>query len=186
MQVLTVVNKMNINELDNIYNILVNNDVKYWRLNNIDSIGRAKESKLLLTDDELNKMYQFIRDKRFDSTVSMNIQHGCSHFMFDYENELRDYYYTCLAGIRVASIKVNGDITACLDIENAPIQGNINSDNFNDIWNKEFRIYRQNKALTCETCNNCEYCNVCRGDSWHTWDFENNKPNFCAKNIIRR
>ena len=51
------------------------------------------------------------------------------------ERKTRPWYFFCRAGLQVASIQYNGDISACLDIERRPelIFGNIREDNLLDI-----------------------------------------------------
>ena len=65
VQVTTCVNKKNIDQLEDLYKLLKENDVKEWRIINVDPIGRAKDNKDLLLDaDGLKRMFQFIFDKR--------------------------------------------------------------------------------------------------------------------------
>ena len=45
VQVTTCVNKKNINQLDDIYELLKSIGVKNWRLIEVDSIGRARDNK---------------------------------------------------------------------------------------------------------------------------------------------
>ncbi len=137
-EIITVVNKNNIHRLEDIYRILVQLDIYAWRLVSIDPIGRASESRELLIDGkELTCLMEYIRDKRNDPTCNMLVDYGCSHFVtYEYENEVRDYYFQCVAGTKTAGIRANGNIVACLDIEPRPelVQGNILKDNFVTAW----------------------------------------------------
>ena len=119
----------------------------------------------------------------------MDVCFGCSHYLsFEYEHELRDNYFICGSGIYVGSILCNGDIYSCLDIERRPelIQGNIARDRFSDVWRDGFRQFRSDRTELCESCRRCEEREFCAGDSTHTWDFDQNKPMFCIRSVMRK
>lgn len=187
-QVITVVHKGNIDSLDDMYNYFNKLDICSWRIVNVDPIGRAKANqKLLLEGIELRYLFDFIRSKRFSKHNTMNVSYGCSHFVtYDYENEIRDYYFQCGAGLQVGSIMANGDIGACLDIERnrKTIQGNIYENDFIGIWENRYSIFREDRTKNSKKCSICSMKEVCRGDSAHTWDFSSNEPLYCVKNII--
>lgn len=112
----------------------------------------------------------------------MEVCFGCSHYLsYEAEREVRDNYFICGSGIMVASILCNGDIFSCVDIERRPelVQGNILNDRFSDVWKNRFEIFREEKSDKCSECINCVEKEFCRGDSGHTWDYENNCPQFC-------
>lgn len=188
-QVLTVVHKENIWQLEDIYAFLQAEDIYSWRLVNIDPIGRAAvHEKLILDGKDLRKLFEFIRDKRFDKNCSMDVTTGCSHFLnYEYENEVRDFYFQCGAGTRVASVMANGDIGACLDIERRKelIQGNVMTDDFMEVWKNKFKIFRRDRSDYCEMCRNCSDKGVCMGDSAHTWDYEKDEPYYCVANLMK-
>ena len=156
-------------------------------LTNVAPIGRARDNKELLLDkNELLKVFDFIKEKRFDSANDIEVTYGCAHFVtYDYERFIRDFYFQCDAGVRVASIAANGDIVACLDIERRKelVQGNIYNDDFVDVWENKFEIFRQDWSNKSETCKKCEHKRVCMGDSAHTWDYDNNEPLYCVKTL---
>ena len=65
IQVTTVFHKENINQLDELYNIMLNLGIDSWRLVSMDPIGRAKENdELLLNGEEIKKLLNFIKEKR--------------------------------------------------------------------------------------------------------------------------
>lgn len=187
-EALTVVHKNNIDDLPDIYDFLVEEDFFAWRMTCVDPIGRAKANDdLLLNGAELKRLFEFIRNKRFEISNKMQISFGCSHYLgLDYENEVRDFYYQCDAGIQVASIMVNGEIAACLDIERRSnlVQGNIYRDDFVDIWENKYQIFRRDKSLTSRKCNGCRHQSFCMGDSTHTWNFDRNEPNYCVLKLM--
>ena len=149
----------------------------------MDPIGRAQENtELLLDRNELFRLLEMIREMRYDPVNEMEVTYGCSHFLtYQYEREVRDFYFQCIAGIQVGSVMANGDIGACLDIERRPdlIQGNIYKDDFMTVWENRFEAFRRNRAEESRVCSGCEYREVCMGDSTHTWNFDLNEPSYC-------
>ncbi len=183
IQITTVVTHQNIGQLDELYRIFNDMDIDSWRIVNIDPIGRANEHpELLMTNEDIVRMFEYIRNMRIKGEP---VTYGCEHYLgMDYEREVRDWYFRCEAGYGVASIMSNGDITACLDIERRPefIMGNIFKDRFKDVWENKFEIFR--KGLTCGECEKCGEYEFCKGGAYHTWNFDENRPNVCFKDVL--
>ncbi|MBR5711075.1 MAG: radical SAM protein [Thermoguttaceae bacterium] len=182
-QVTTVLHRDNFNELDELYDMLIQMGITSWRPINVEPIGRACESSdMLLTPEQFGQLISYIRNKRFDSANKMEVTFGCSHYLgVENERMVRDHYFLCGAGILVASVRSNGDICACLDIENRPelVQGNIKTDNFMEVWLNRFQVFRKDRTADCSKCANCSERFICGGDSTHTWDFDRNEPLLC-------
>lgn len=185
IQVTTVVNHENFHELEALYQIFDKMDIDSWRVINMEPIGRAKEHpELLLTPEEYRGLAEFIRKLRI---AGEPVTFGCSHYLgMEYERELRDWYFLCTAGLYTASIMANGDITACLDMERRPelIQGNILTEDFTEIWKHGFSVFRRDLCEESEKCRNCKEKDFCRGDSFHTWNFDKQKPEICLREIL--
>ncbi len=187
-EVITVVHKGNIGKIDEVYRLICDMDIYAWRLVSVDPMGRAGEkADILLDSRELLKLLDYVRNKRNDKNCKMLINYGCSHFLsYEYENEVRDYYFQCTAGTQTAGIRANGDMVACLDIEPIPllIQGNIYRDDFVEVWEKKYRAFRYDRTEDSDVCKNCKDRSICLGDSMHTWDFLNKKPKYCVSKMI--
>ena len=188
VQVTTVIRKCNIDELCDIYELLESMSVDSWRLTNIEPIGRAIEMEdEFLSAGDFIKMFDFIRACRQDP-AKIPVTFGCSHYVTpEYERDIRDHYFFCGSGIITASILYNGDIFVCPDIERKGqlIQGNIRKDDFAEVWQnrfKQFRVRRDRESATCAACTEAPFC---RGDSAHTWDFDNNEPKYCLDKLLR-
>lgn len=188
-QVTTVLHKGNFDELESLYELLCEIGITSWRPINVEPIGRAcEEGDMLLSQDQFADLLKFIRTKRFDPDCKMEVTFGCSHYLgTGLERMVRDHYFLCGAGILTASIRSNGDICACLDIENRPelVQGNIRTDDFMDVWNFRFEAFRRDRTEDCSICIECPERFICGGDSTHTWDFEHKKPLLCYKNYMK-
>ena len=58
-------------------------------------------------------------------------------------------------------------------------------DKFSDVWENGFKKYRKIDRTCNETCAACPDWKICTGDAFHTWDFKNNKPNFCVRELYK-
>lgn len=185
VQVTTVANKKNLNELEDLYKLMLDNDIKYWRVVNCDPIGRAKgNSDILLDKEDYKYLFNFIKEKRKENKIK--IDYGCSHYLgINLEKEIRDIYFICMTGLYVGSILSNGDIFVCPNVERRKelIQGNIKTDSFIDVWENKYECFRNEFRTSCSDCKKCSHWKYCGGDSFHTWNFDDNKPNFCIKEI---
>ena len=186
IQVTTVFHKENINQLDELYNVMVDLGLDSWRLVSMDPIGRAnKNNNLLLNGKELRQLLDFIKSKKKDKRLELT--YGCPGFLgLDYEKEVRKQYFYCRTGINVASILYNGDLFVCPNVPRIKrlIQGNIRTDNFKDIWDNKYKEFRNKDRTKCEECGKCEQWEYCLGGSFHTWNFIENKQNKCTYNMI--
>ncbi|MCR5210064.1 MAG: radical SAM protein [Lachnospiraceae bacterium] len=185
IMVTTVVNHENIDELDALFDVFDGMDINEWRLTGIEPIGRAEMvPDMLLTADDNRMIMEFIKEKR---KKRIPVTYSCTHFLgLEYEAEVRDWYFLCNAGIYVAGVLVNGDVTACIDIprNEKTIQGNINSESFTKLWKERFEIYRTPLSERNEKCAACPEAKWCRGDAYHSWDYENEKPKVCFKGVL--
>jgi radical SAM protein with 4Fe4S-binding SPASM domain len=185
VQVTTVVNHKNIDELDELFTIMDGMDLDSWRVINLEPIGRAlQRPDLMCTKEDYRRLFEFIREKR---QQGYPLEYGCSHYLgLDYEAEVREWYWVCNAGVYTASIMANGDIAACLDIERTPltVQGNIRRDRFKDVWENRFELFRRDLSDLNETCRACRHARFCRGDAHHSWDYQKNEPMVCFKDIL--
>ena len=185
LMVTSVLNHNTIDQIDVLWNIVKELPIDSWRVINVEPVGSAKDKdNLLFTKEDFIKLFDFIEEKRRDNWP---VTYGCCHYLFNKEGLLRNWFYLCNAGIHVASIMSNGDIASCLDIERRPetIFGNIYKDDFTKVWYNEFKIYREGLFNKSEKCKNCEDLKYCRGDSVHSWDFNNNEPLICMKEVFK-
>ena len=189
-QITSVFHRDNFAELEETYAFARSLGVSSWRPINVEPIGRACENNgLLLTGAQLAALLRFIRGKRFDPDNPMEVTYGCSHFLgVETERMVRDHYFLCGAGVYVASVRSNGDICACLDIENLPelVQGNIRRDSFEEVWRSRFEAFRTDRTALCADCRACPDRVICGGDAAHTWDWAENRPLLCAARAIQK
>ena len=164
--VVTCVNQRSINQLDEMQEYLWSIGVRNWRLITIDPMGRAADNpELMLTPEQHCQVLDYIREKR---KQSIHVSYSCEGFMPDYEMEIRDYLYQCAAGISIASILIDGSISACTSIRGKYYQGNIYKDDFWDVWENGFKDYRNREWMRkLEPCKECKLFRYCEGGGMH-------------------
>ena len=164
--VVTCVNQRTINQLDEMQQYLWSIGVRNWRLITIDPMGRAAENpELILTPEQHRQVLEYIREKR---KQGLHISYSCEGFMPDYELEVRDHLFHCAAGVSVASILIDGSISACTSVRGKYYQGNIYKDDFWEVWENGFKPYRNRKWMKkLEPCNNCKLFRYCEGGGMH-------------------
>ena len=187
VQVTTVANKKNIHELEDLYQLLLEHGVKYWRVVNCDPIGRANDNSDIFLDlEDYKYLFKFIEEKSKEGKM-LDITYGCSHFLgLNEEKVVRNNYFYCGTGLTVASILSNGDIFVCPNVPRRKelIQGNINKDSFVYVWETKYKPFRHENRTSNRKCKRCKYWNYCGGDAFHTWNFDEKKPNICLKPIF--
>lgn len=185
-QITTVVNKLNINELEEMYKVMQELEVDSWRVINMDPIGRANDNKKLALDrDDYKYLLNFIKEKNKEAIF--DVTYGCAHYTtMEFEKEVRNNMFFCGTAYTTASILYNGDIYVCPNVERRKelIQGNVKNDDFIDVWENKFKWFRDLNKLKSEECKGCKEWKYCRGDSLHTWDFDNKKPKLCLKKVF--
>lgn len=183
--VVTCVNGRNILELPSIFNYLVGKGVKAWRLFTIVPIGRAKNNpELLLTDFQFKELLDFISLKR--KLNSIDLKFSCEGYVGPYELKVRDSFFFCRAGINIGSILIDGSISACPNIDRTFSQGNIYKDNFYELWESRFQLFRDRTWTKTGKCERCSDYSLCQGNGLHNW--HNNKKNvlICHKEKIQK
>ena len=166
--VVTCVNRKNIEELPLIYNYLLSKSVKAWRLFTIIPIGRAANNpELILTDQQFTEMLGFISRTRKLKTI--DIKFSCEGYVGKFESKVRDSGFFCRAGINIGSVLIDGSNSACPNIDRSFIQGNIYSDNLFEVWNKKFQMFRDRKWTKTGQCAGCKDYTDCQGNGMHLW-----------------
>ena len=186
LQVTTVANKKNLHELEDIYQLMLDKGIKEWRVMCVDPIGRAADNDDVLLDKEgMLYMLNFIAEKRREGKIK--VDYDCSHFLgYKFENLVRDNGFYCAAGLNIGSILANGDICVCPNVRRKElVQGNIKTDSFVDIWENKFEQFRTKRITTNNKCKSCKSFKYCRGDSFHTWNFDEKVPNMCMKELLQ-
>jgi len=181
--VVTCVNKRNINDLEAIKALFISKDVKRWRLFTVFPKGRAKENPLLqLSKAEFVQLMEFIKQTRAEGIIK--VSYGCEGFLGDYEMEVRDAPFFCQAGIHIGSVLVDGSISACPSLRTDYIQGNIYADDFWTVWNNRYQIMRDRSWTKTGKCASCKSYKYCEGNGLHLRDEETGELLCCHLDLI--
>ena len=176
--VVTCVNKRNINDLEAIRDLLISNGVKQWRLFIIFPKGRAKENpELSLSNQEFVRLMDFIKQTRNNGIIKASF--GCEGYLGDYELEVRDTPFFCQAGIHIGSVLVDGSISACPSLRADYIQGNIYRDDFWTVWNERYQNMRDRSWTRTGNCATCKSYNNCEGNGLHLRDEQSGEVLCC-------
>ena len=164
--VVTCANQRNYPHLKEIREMLWGMGVRNWRVFGIDPMGRAATNpELLLTDEQFRGLMDFIAAER---EQGRHVSYSCEGFLGDYEGRVRDHLYHCAAGISIASILIDGSISACTSIRGKYYQGNIYRDSFWEVWEHGFQPYRDRTWMKKQTpCKDCKAFAFCEGNGMH-------------------
>lgn len=168
--VVTCVNRRNLSELPEIHRILEDLGVKQWRLFTIIPIGRAaSDPEMHLSDEEFVSLMEFIAMKRGEGGP-MNVTFSCEGYLGPYEEKVRNIRYFCRAGVNIASVLIDGRISACPNIDRDFFtEGNIYEDNFYEVWEHRFDRFRDRGWARQGKCSSCKKWKNCLGNGMHNW-----------------
>lgn len=172
----------NLHELDEIANILINKGIMSWRLFRIFPSGRAFNNPLTqLTFAQTRKMLDWIKEnKKGYLKKGLSINMSCEGWLpFDLDKQVRDEPFFCRAGVNIASVLADGNITGCSNNDESFYVGNILKDDFSYVWENKFSDFRERKWIENTICNSCEHIKSCEGGSIHLWNLGEKNPKFC-------
>ena len=171
VSVLTTVNRVNIDELEDLHQILIKHNVISWRLQVPSLIGRMKCLRHLVpTADDIRKVNKFIADSRNDDRIIIIPGDSVGYFG-PHEKTIRDvggdlpYFTGCYAGCLAIAIESNGNVKGCLALPSALCEGNIRDTSLREIWfsKKTFSYNRKFDISMLEGfCRQCEFGEICR------------------------
>jgi radical SAM enzyme (rSAM/lipoprotein system) len=181
--VITCVTPMMVNRLEEWRDFLIGEGITRWRIFSIFPAGRAKRDESLhLNEEQFRYVMEFIRRTRKDGRIKLN--YACEGFLGGYEAEVRDHFYMCNAGISVASIRVNGDISGCTSVRANYTQGNIYRDSFWEVWQNRFQPFRNREWAHKDECAECKVWEFCRGGGMHLRD-DDGKLMYCHYKMLK-
>ena len=169
--VITCVNQKNYCQLNEFKQYLISLGVKHWRIFTIAPMGRATDNdELQLNSQQFRGLMDFIVETRKEGAI--HLSYGCEGFLGNYEWQVRNYPYFCQAGINVASVLSDGEISGCLSIRSQFHQGNIYKEKFTDVWENRFIPYRNREWMHIGICEDCKMWDFCLGNGMHLRDDE--------------
>ncbi len=171
--VVTCANNRNYDSLEQFKEYLISLGLKSWRIFTVFPVGRAAhDPELQLSKERFRGLMEFIRKTRKEGRIK--VSYGCEGFLGEFEGEVRDHLYTCQAGTSIASVLIDGSISACGSIRADYHQGNIYRDDFIDVWENRFQPYRDRSWMKKDKCGDCKWFRYCEGNGMHLRDDDGN------------
>ena len=162
----TCVHQRNLSELPQLKEFLIENGIRNWRLFTISPIGRAAHNdELQLSRAQVEQMMQFMADTRRENRIHLTF--SCEAYTGKYEEQVRDSYFFCRAGINIGSVLIDGGISACPNIDRSFVQGNIYQDELLDVWDNRFQLMRDRTWMRTGICRKCKDFKQCLGGAMH-------------------
>ena len=182
--VVTCVHQRNIAELPQLKELLIANGIRNWRLFTISPIGRAAHNdELQLSRAQVETMMRFIAKTRQENRIRLTF--SCEAYTGKYEEQVRDTYFFCRAGINIGSVLINGDISACPNIDRSYVQGNIYRDNLLDVWDNRFQLMRDRSWMSTGMCAKCKDFKQCLGGAMHLHAKDKGEMMICHYNKLK-
>lgn len=167
--VVTCVNARNISQLNDIKELLISLGVRAWRIFTVFPQGRAKDdTDMRLSGAQVRQVMEFIKATRREGRIACSF--ACEGFLGQYEGEVRDTFFTCPAGISIASVLADGSIGSCASIRSDYHQGNIYEDDFWSVWDGRYEKFRDRGWMRNGVCADCRHFRYCRGNGMHLRD----------------
>jgi len=164
--VVTCVNNRNYEKLEEFKEYLISLGLRHWRLFTVFPVGRAAaDPELQLSAERLRGLFDFIAKTRLEGRIDAS--YGCEGFLGRYEAKVRNHFFNCEAGVSVASVLIDGSISACGSIRSDFHQGNIYNDDFIDVWENRFQPYRDREWMRKDQCGDCKWFRYCHGGGMH-------------------
>lgn len=169
---ITCISKINIGELEKIYQFLADKKLSSWQMQLIISEGRGRlKPEWIPSLDDLLDIVKFIAHKRMTSDFLIYPGDNIGYFT-QYEDYIRSSGWKgCFAGILAMGIEANGGVKGCLSLcpelfkDNPFVEGNLKEESLEKIWNKEGTFsYNRNfdKRKVKGLCRGCEHIDECR------------------------
>ncbi len=167
--VVTCVNRRSLAELEEIKELLIKAGVREWRLFTIFPSGRAaRYPEFDLDREEMRQLLDFIVSTRKEGRIMASF--CCEGFLEGYEMEARDHFFSCEAGVSVASVLLDGSIASCPSIRADYSQGNIYKDDFWEVWQTRYQPFRDRNWMRTGPCAECRQWRYCEGNGMHLRD----------------
>jgi radical SAM protein with 4Fe4S-binding SPASM domain len=187
VEAITCVTPRTLDKLERTYELAVAAGATHWRVFNIFPIGRARDDeRLLLTPQGMREFVATmaaLRQRGKDEGVVVNLSEE-GFLGFDWEDQVRDAPYFCRAGVNIAGLMADGSIAACPNLAPWMAQGNAADDDFVDVWENRYELFRDRSWTQVGDCDGCEQWGVCRGNSLHLWTEARDGPCWCHHKVL--
>jgi radical SAM protein with 4Fe4S-binding SPASM domain len=172
--VVTSLLEMNYPALEDLYQLLVKNNVNLWQIQLVNPMGNmANKKELILNRKHIPALINFIREKNKDRYMLVVAADNVGYYFDDTEVYIRGirnpvcYWAGCWAGINSLFIDSVGNVKGCGALYDEKfIEGNLKQNSLAEIWtNKENFSYNRkfSPSLLSGNCKDCDVGSVCKG-----------------------
>ncbi|MDP3176929.1 MAG: radical SAM protein, partial [Spirochaetaceae bacterium] len=154
----TCVWEANLAELGGIGELLAARGMNSWRLFRIFPKGRAADRPDLRLDREgTSCLLEWIAENRpLFAAKGLVLSYSCEGYVgMEMDRRIRDEPFFCRAGVNIASILCDGKVTGCNNNGSEFIQGDLADDDFSEIWERRFEVYRDRTWARTGSCADC-------------------------------
>jgi radical SAM protein with 4Fe4S-binding SPASM domain len=175
--VTTVITNDSLDDLEELYQLLLAKRVRVWQLQIGNPLGRLdRDNPLIIKPQRLPELFEFIMQKRaLADDIRIDIADNVGYYT-EYEDRgvrqkaagMPCHWTGCHAGIQSMGLDSNGDVKGCQSLPSAPgyLEGNVRQRSLKEIWNdpQAFRYTRQFQTSTLRGfCARCRYGPLCKG-----------------------
>lgn len=171
----TVLTRDSLQQLEELYEFLIERGVKVWQLQIAAPLGRLRpDDPILIQPDQIQGIFDFLHEKRESkSGMVIDLADNIGYFPPGKSSFLRttrssnQSWTGCLAGIQVLGIDSNGDIKGCQSLPSTPafVEGNIRDRSLKEIWNDP-EGFSYNRGFSRKQlggfCAECRYGSLCK------------------------
>lgn len=175
-EAITTISKLNINDLEEMYELLTSLRVKIWQMQLCSPMGNAKDQEdFLIKPSDVSYITNFIKEKNKENKILLVGGDNIGYYDqnekyirgFPHE-ELPDAEFPgCQAGLYVIGIDSVGNVKGCLSLyDDKFIEGNLQNESLKEIWTKPgaFSYNRNFKMSDLKgKCKDCDKGSICRG-----------------------
>lgn len=172
--VVTSLLALNYQCLEEIYKILIKNNVNLWQIQLVNPMGNMADKKeLILNRKHLPDLIDFISEKNKDKYMLVVAADNVGYYYNDNETHIRGtkapvcFWEGCSAGTTSVFIDSVGNVKGCGALYDEKfIEGNVKNISLAKIWNNKnnFSYNRKFKTdMLSGHCKNCDVGSVCKG-----------------------
>ena len=161
VSIITSVNKLNLNELKGIRELIKGKKIA-WQIQNCIPIGRFPP-KFMLSKEEYYAVALFIASTLNDFNkfkIYVSGAHDYGYFSRYLTNVQISQWKGCQAGLSVIGVQSNGNVKGCLSLPDEFIEGNIRNESIIYIWNNPDK-FRLNRGFNPSQINYNTVCSKC-------------------------
>jgi len=175
VNIVTHINRMNLDELDGMEELVAGLGPRVWRLQLGAPVGRlALHKELHITPEDLPRIADFIVAAKARGRVYIDVGDNVGYFS-RHEFALRrgadtpryGCWLGCPAGCLSIGVEANGNVKGCLSLQSDRfIEGNVREESLAVIWNRPGAFVYTRGFRTEDlkgACADCEYGEFCRG-----------------------